>query len=104
MSQIVFDTGSYDRAGRALVDAGAGLRSEAEAFLGSVSDLSALGTNDLLGGVCQAVYAVALEAVTDSALSAADSYEGFGEKLAAAGEVYRELESQQAAAGTGMVS
>lgn len=103
MNGIIFDAGSYDLSGRALAETGSGLRSEAEAFFASVGDVASLGTNDLLGGVCQAVYAVALAAVASSVSSAAESYEEYGDKLLAAGRVYRDLESGQVAAAGGMV-
>lgn len=97
MSQIRFEPESYNRAAEGMSEAGEELAQRTEALLGQVSDLSVLGTNDTLGGVCQMIYGAYLQVFTETVT---DLIEGYGEEatgLQAVAQSYQAVEESNTA-------
>ena len=92
MSDIEFSASAYEKGGDALVSLAQDISGSGREFLGSVSDKESLGTNDLLGAVCQAIYEIVHVAVEESIGTVEQDLADTGERLIAAGQAYRETE------------
>lgn len=96
MSQLRFDSASYTKASAGMADAGDEIANRTEALLAQVSDLSVLGTNDILGSVCQMIYGTYLDIFSETVTGLSDSYGDTAARLAAAGRAYAEVEAANA--------
>lgn len=97
MSDIQFNPSSYAKGGEQMATAGQDLQTRTQSLLAEVSDLSVLGTNDTLGGVCQMIYGVFLQVFTETAQGAAQSLGWQGQQLTAVGKQYQGMEDDFAA-------
>jgi len=99
MSQIRFEPQTWTRAAEGMSDAGEELAQRTQALLGQVSDLSVLGTNDTLGGVCQMIYGTYLQVFTETVT---ELIQGYGEEasgLHATAAAYQGVEDANASGG-----
>ncbi len=92
MTEIRFDPTSYQKGAAGMNDAGSELAERTQALLAQVSDLSVLGTNDTLGGVCQMIYSVYLDVFNETVSGLIDGYADEGERLSAASQSYAAVE------------
>lgn len=97
MPDLRFDPASLDKSAGGMTDAAEQLRRRTEALLGAVGDVTALGTNDTLGGVASMVYSVVLERVQETVDSVVDGLDGQSARLTHAARSYRSTEETHVA-------
>lgn len=92
MSDFKVNPGTLRKASEGMSEAAQDLTSKTEALLGEVGDVSALGTNDTLGGIASALYGAVLERVQETVDSVKEEYGGQSTKLASAAKAYAAVE------------
>ncbi len=105
MSQdLTFSSSAWAAGGQGMSEAAQELVSKTQAHIGSVSDLSALGTDDTLGSICQMIYQAVLERVQQTAEAVGQTYDDHGDKLNQAAKLYAEVERGNADASSVIAS
>ncbi len=92
MSDIQFEPSALRRAGEGMEEAVSDLVAKTEALMGEVGDVSALGTNDTLGGIASMLYSAVLERVQETVSSVSEEYSSHGQRLLVAAQVYEATE------------
>ncbi|MDO5287208.1 MAG: hypothetical protein Q4G45_10390 [Actinomycetia bacterium] len=92
MSDIQFEPSALRRAAGGMDEAVQDLLAKTQALMGEVGDVSALGTNDTLGGVASMLYSAVLARVQETVDSVAEEYGAHSQRLGAAAELYSATE------------
>ncbi len=93
--QITFSPTSWVTNGRRIADAGESISSATQSFVGSVSDPSVFGGNDLVGSVAAMIYGLMVQRLGGCLDTLAEGFSAHGEMVAQAGQAYEQLETSQ---------
>lgn len=103
MTEVSFSPGELRKAASGMDDAAQDLVARAQALLGEVGDVSALGTNDTLGSIASALYGAVLDRVQETVDSVSTELGNHGGALSDAAAGYQATEETNAQLGESVV-